>query len=259
MAKPRPDRTCSFDGCERSAYCKDLCQRHYEQQNEGKPLTPIRPKRAHQPAACEVDGCTGQPRSRGMCGMHLHRIKVHGEPGGPDSWRRDRCSVDGCDRVHHARGYCATHLSRVNAHGSPDGRWMPRQCKTDGCPNVALYRSSTGKGYCVDCHLARWTDDYMAGRVKARRYPSGYEFISVHKRGYLAHRLVMERILGRPLLPGETPHHRNGIRYDNRPENLELWVTPQPKGQRPEDLVAWVVEHYPDLVEVALAERKDHP
>lgn len=52
----------------------------------------------------------------------------------------------------------------------------------------------------------------------------------------------MEEMLGRYLLPGENVHHRNGVRDDNRQENLELWTSPQPVGIRASDAVPWARE-----------------
>lgn len=64
----------------------------------------------------------------------------------------------------------------------------------------------------------------------------------VRRGGQAVHRTIMEKVIGRPLHPDETVHHKNGNRRDNRPENLELWSTRHPKGQRVEDLVEWAEE-----------------
>ncbi len=87
----------------------------------------------------------------------------------------------------------------------------------------------------------------------SRQPDSGYVIVKVPKgtpgtkggcrgRWVWEHRYVMQEAIGRPLLPHEEVHHRNGYGDDNRLTNLELWSTSHPAGQRVEDKVAWAKE-----------------
>lgn len=130
-----------------------------------------------------------------------------------------RCLVAGCDKARRTGRYCPIHTRRLRVSGALGGPEPQRE-----------------KGVSRDGYLSLVTSD---------------------GRHMLGHRYVMERVLGRQLNPWENVHHKNGIRGDNRSENLELWVVPQPKGQRPEDLAEWVVYNYPDLVESAVRRQMD--
>jgi HNH endonuclease len=123
----------------------------------------------------------------------------------------------------------------------------PAECAWDGCDKLRAFSS----GLCPRHERRRKAGSPMDGPAyyhdtRGWLTEQGYRKVKRNGKDVPEHRIVMEEKLGRKLLRQEEVHHKNGIKTDNSPGNLELWVSW--KGQRVEDLVAFVVSNYPDLV-----------
>ena len=173
------------------------------------------PVRGEQPRQCAVAGCDHAAKSRGWCHGHYQRWRAHGDVQASVPLRRaGTCEVRDCDRKRYARGLCNTHYRRLLATG-------------DARPEDPI-RIVTGEG----------TLSHGYWKVPV---PAEERWLMGGATNALEHRLVMARALGRPLAVDEVVHHVNGFRTDNRLENLELWSTSHPRGQRVKDKIDWAI------------------
>lgn len=104
-------------------------------------------------------------------------------------------------------------------------------------------------------HLGPFCSAYCSNKLarKSSGYLNkGYKVLSDRGVRKYEHRQIFEAKLGRRLKKCESVHHKNGNRSDNRLSNLELWTSYQPYGQRPKDLIKFVVKNYKKEVELLL-------
>jgi HNH endonuclease len=87
-------------------------------------------------------------------------------------------------------------------------------------------------------------------RVKPYRFVTGHGYVRTV--GGYEHRLVAERMLGRPLRPGEVVHHINHNKTDNRPENLEVFSS-HAEHMRHHNPKIWTVALQARLIELRLS------
>lgn len=196
---------------------------------------------------CSIEACERPYVARDLCGAHYRRWLTYGDPlgsaprksalekGVPRTCRR--CGETKDISLFH-KGWSPCLACRRESHYS-----QGKACEVCG---VRLTNGVVGS-LCRE-HWGQRVRE--AAKPARRKIGGGYVILTGHadhpnarSRGaVLEHVKVMSEMIGRALVPGENVHHINGVRDDNRPENLELWNTHQPKGQRVPDKVQWAKE-----------------
>lgn len=163
------------------------------------------------PKGCVVDGCDRAVMGGGYCGPHYEAAFREGYRA--NGRKAKPCDVSGCGKPVRSKGLCDSHYAKLRRWGTPTPEPKP----------APKFRQRTGTGYV------------------SVKVPKGHPMRMAN--GYvMEHRLVMAEAIGRPLQKFENVHHINGVKDDNRIENLELWNTYQPAGQRIPDKVSWALE-----------------
>lgn len=215
---------CAVGECEKRAVTRGYCDKHYKRWRKyGDPAKGAR----SQIKPCSVESCPNLAEARTLCHGHYLSLLRKGEwPTRLLSDRKPReCAVSGCERQAASRGFCRAHVVRLRVHGDVQADVPIREI--GGIGHIKF-------GY------------------RIVPVPPSLRYLTHGDTNAPEHRLVMAAFLGRPLESDEFVHHRNGVRTDNRIENLEVWSVMQPKGQRANDKVAFAIEmlrrYRPDLL-----------
>lgn len=127
-----------------------------------------------------------------------------------------KCSIEHCKRDALARNFCPGHYQQWRRKNSPS------ICIVEGCN-----KGHCAFGYC-DSHYQVFKRNGIPETEKSKRYGKGYingdgyRMIQRNGKKIREHRYVIEQYLGRKLSRKEHIHHINGIKTDNRIENLKI-------------------------------------
>jgi hypothetical protein len=226
-------KKCSVVECENYSLAQGLCSKHYNRARTSGSITCDHTVIVNK-GGCKADGCDNHAYGCGYCHKHYEKFRKYGDPLGKATrvLNKDKvCTVDGCNDIPIGKGLCPKHWERNRKHGDPlfESEWTKKRDKK----NVI-------DGY-VHIYVGKHPMANRSGRVPE-------------------HRWVMSQMLGRDLQNGETVHHKNGNKTDNRSENLELWSGNHCPGQRVEELVEWAKEiltKYGDYVDKIRSKKDD--